>query len=264
MELSSAVNRLSALAQEARLRVFRLLVRTGPEGMAAGDIATSLDMPPPTLSFHLKHLTTAGLIASRRAGRSLIYSLQVDGMRDLLAFLSEDCCQGRRELCVPLGKSPKARITPAAENQQRPTVLFLCSRNSARSQMAEALLKKHADKKFTVHSAGLRPSAVDPMTLQVLDEIGVDTSACTAKDLGEFRGKLAIHYGVVVCEHANRECAQIFPFALRRLYWPFEDPAACEGSARLRLARFRAVRDAIDCRIQEWLGEIENAQGLVG
>ncbi|HEB53020.1 MAG TPA: ArsR family transcriptional regulator, partial [bacterium] len=110
MELSAAVARLSALAQEARLRVFRLLVRAGDDGMPAGAIAEHLDIAPQTLSFHLKHLTGTGLIAARRDGRQLIYSLQVPAMRELLGFLSEDCCQGRRELCVPIGKPVRSRL----------------------------------------------------------------------------------------------------------------------------------------------------------
>jgi len=263
MELSSAVHRLAALAQDARLQVFRLLVRAGPEGMAAGEIATTLEIAPQTLSFHLKHLSTAGLIANRREGRSLIYALQVDGMRELLAFLSEDCCQGRRDLCVPLGKSMRARAA-TADQPQRPTVLFLCSENSARSQMAEALLKKHAGENFTVHSAGLRPSTVNPMTVRALKEIGFDTSACIAKDLGAFLGKGAIHYGIVVCDQAQRDCAKIYPFALHRLFWPFEDPAAFEGSQQKRLNKFREVRDAIDARIQHWLAEVARDEQLAG
>lgn len=264
MELSRAVDRLSALAQTARLQVFRLLVRAGAEGMPAGEIAARLELPPQTLSFHLKHLSNSGLIESRREGRSLIYSLQVEGMRELLAFLSEDCCQGRRELCIPLGKSAKARSAAIAPKPERPTVLFLCSKNSARSQMAEALLKQHAGDRFLVHSAGLRPSAVDPLTLKVLDEIGVDTSTCRAKDFGEFLGKVPIDYGIVVCDRAEQECAKIFPFAVQRLAWPFDDPATFEGSRAARLDKFREVRDTIDARIRDWLDDVEQSRGRAG
>lgn len=255
MELRTATDRLAALAQEARLSVFRLLVRAGPDGVAAGAIAEALDIPPQTLSFHLKHLAGVGLVENRRQGRSLIYSLCAPAMRELLAFLSEDCCQGRRELCVPIGKTPKARLTEFEGDSTKPLALFLCSRNSARSQMAEALLQKHGGDRFTVRSAGLRPQAVHPLTLQVLEEIGIDTSACRAKDIGEFLGKQPIHHAIVVCEHANKDCPHIYPFAIRRLYWPFEDPAAFEGSPKARLEKFRAVRDAIEDRIRAWLEE---------
>jgi len=101
MKMSRAVGALSALAQDSRLRAFRLLVKAGSGGMPAGGIAEELGVPPATLSFHLKELTNAGLVESRRDGRSLIYSLRVDGIRDLLSFLLTDCCEGRPELCVP-------------------------------------------------------------------------------------------------------------------------------------------------------------------
>ena len=102
MEIKAAVTALSALAQTSRIKVFRLLVRAGTEGRSAGEIASTLDIPPATMSFHLSHLTRAGLIESRREGRTIIYALRVDGMRDLIAFLADDCCQGRPELCAPL------------------------------------------------------------------------------------------------------------------------------------------------------------------
>lgn len=107
MEVKQAVNALNALANESRLRIFRLLVPTGEEGIAAGAIAEELDIPPATLTFHLKELVNAGLVESRREGRSVIYSLQVSGMRELLTFLSKDCCQGQPELCYVQTKAPR-------------------------------------------------------------------------------------------------------------------------------------------------------------
>lgn len=102
METHLAVGRLSALAQENRLAVFRLLVRAGAEGVAAGEIARSLGVAPNTLSAQLTVLANAGLVRSRRDGRSIIYFADYDGMSELLVFLMEDCCQGRSEVCVPL------------------------------------------------------------------------------------------------------------------------------------------------------------------
>lgn len=101
MKLIEAATAMSALAQPNRLEVFRLLVRCGEEGMCAGDISEHLSIPKPTLSFHLKELSHAGLISSTRDGRSIIYRLNVNGMKDLMTFLTEDCCQGRPELCTP-------------------------------------------------------------------------------------------------------------------------------------------------------------------
>lgn len=103
MSVSStwAVDALSALAQERRLAVFRLLVRAGESGVAAGAIAREVGVVPSTLSAHLAILGHAGLIRSRRHGRSIIYVADYDRMRDLLGFLVEDCCDGRPEICSP-------------------------------------------------------------------------------------------------------------------------------------------------------------------
>jgi ArsR family transcriptional regulator, arsenate/arsenite/antimonite-responsive transcriptional repressor len=102
MEPNTAIKRLSALAQESRLAVFRLLIKAGPGGVPAGDIARSLAITPNTLSAQLTILANAGLVTSRRDGRSIIYAAGYDGMSELLVYLMEDCCQGRPEVCAPL------------------------------------------------------------------------------------------------------------------------------------------------------------------
>ncbi|HEY5046564.1 MAG TPA: metalloregulator ArsR/SmtB family transcription factor [Rhizomicrobium sp.] len=102
METTDAVKRLSALAQDARLEVFRLLVKAGPEGLPAGEIARKLDTPPNTMSAQLLLLSNAGLIRARRDGRSIIYSVDFSAMSNLLIFLTQDCCGGRAEICAPL------------------------------------------------------------------------------------------------------------------------------------------------------------------
>lgn len=102
METPTAVGALSALAHPGRLQVFRLLVQAGPGGMAAGEIARATDSLANTLSTNLSILAGAGLVASRRDGRSIIYTAAYDQMRELLAFLMEDCCGGKPEICAPL------------------------------------------------------------------------------------------------------------------------------------------------------------------
>ena len=94
MKKQAAIQALSALAQEARLDIFRLLVRAGVEGHPAGQIGKALGVPAATLSFHLKELKNAGIVTCRREGRSLIYGPNFDAMKDLLSFLTESCCQG--------------------------------------------------------------------------------------------------------------------------------------------------------------------------
>ncbi|MFQ5563912.1 MAG: ArsR/SmtB family transcription factor [Parvularculaceae bacterium] len=101
MEVSIALTAFSALAQETRLEVLRALIRAGPKGMAAGALAESLGASAPTLSFHLKELVRAGLILSRRQGRSIVYAADYGGIRTLVDFLMDDCCQGDKRLCGP-------------------------------------------------------------------------------------------------------------------------------------------------------------------
>ena len=105
MEEKQALSCLSALAHETRLAVFRLLVPKGPSGMAAGEIALSLNVPSPTLSFHLKELERAGLIRATRQQRQIIYAADYSGMRALIDFIVRDCCQGRPELCGEIAAS---------------------------------------------------------------------------------------------------------------------------------------------------------------
>ncbi|MEM7044381.1 MAG: metalloregulator ArsR/SmtB family transcription factor [Pseudomonadota bacterium] len=102
MKISSATTAFAALANETRLKVFRLLVRQGPGGMAAGDIARRLKVAPPTLSSHLAQLERSGLICSWRVERHIYYALEIEGTRRLLRYLTEDCCQGHPELCGDL------------------------------------------------------------------------------------------------------------------------------------------------------------------
>jgi DNA-binding transcriptional ArsR family regulator len=99
MKKSTVIAALGALAQGTRLDIFRLLVQKGPPGSPAGEIGTRLGQPSPTLSFHLNQLRFAGLVSSRRESRSIIYSANFKAMSDLLAYLTENCCGGRPELC---------------------------------------------------------------------------------------------------------------------------------------------------------------------
>lgn len=99
MTAADAVTAFGALAQETRLELFRLLVKAGPDGMTAGEIAELLGVPASTMSHHLSTIERAGLATVRRDGRSMIYAADYDGTRRLLAFLMEDCCQGRPEIC---------------------------------------------------------------------------------------------------------------------------------------------------------------------
>lgn len=134
-------------------------------------------------------------------------------------------------------------------------VLFLCTGNSARSQMAEALLRRRAGDRFDVYSAGLEPRGIHPMTVRVMEEVGVNMEGHRSKPLNEFLGSLRVQYAITVCQQAEQSCPSVWPFTTHRLFWPFEDPAAFEGTEAEQLQTFREVRDRIDERIERWLTE---------
>ena len=136
----------------------------------------------------------------------------------------------------------------------KPRVLFLCTGNSARSIMAEALLRYYAPDHFEVHSAGLEPKGINPYTIRTMHEIGLDVSGGSSTDVMAYLGKVHMGYVITVCSNAEERCP-IFPFGTQRLHWPFEDPAVFQGTDDEKAAKFREVRDLIDQRIRAWLHE---------
>jgi len=137
-------------------------------------------------------------------------------------------------------------------------VLFMCTGNSARSQIAEAILRKYAGDKFEVFSAGLEPKGINPYTKQVLQEIGITLEGHYAKHVREYMGKLNFGYLITVCSDAEDKCPAAFPGISHRLHWSFEDPAAFVGSDEEKLQKFRDVRDQIDRKITDWLKDPGN------
>jgi len=137
----------------------------------------------------------------------------------------------------------------------KPKVLFLCTGNSARSQIAEALLRKYAGDKYDVYSAGLEPKSINPYTKKVVQEIGISLEGHYAKHVREYMGKLNFGYLITVCSEAEKNCPATFPGVSHRLHWYFEDPAAFTGSDEETLQKFREVRNKIDQQIKIWLAE---------
>jgi arsenate reductase (thioredoxin) len=133
----------------------------------------------------------------------------------------------------------------------RPRVLFLCVHNSARSQMAEGLLRAFADDAFEAHSAGTEATEVRPLAIRAMAELGIDISRQRSKSVAEYEGQ-PFDYAITVCDDAKETCPY-FPWADRVLSWPFADPAAATGSDEERLAVFRRVRDEIAARIRSEL-----------
>lgn len=136
----------------------------------------------------------------------------------------------------------------------RLNVLFLCTGNTCRSQMAEALLRHRAGNRFQALSAGLEPgSVVHPFALRVLAEKGVSTEGLRPKHLREYLGRIRLAAAIIVCSNAAETCPAVWPGMGERLYWPVDDPAAVEGNEEEKLAAFRHTRDLIDAQITDWL-----------
>jgi arsenate reductase (thioredoxin) len=133
----------------------------------------------------------------------------------------------------------------------KPKVLFLCTGNSCRSQMAEGWLRHLAGDQFEVFSAGVKPVGVNPLAITAMGEVGIDISRQRSKHVGELLGQ-SFPYVVTVCDSAREQCP-IFPGTFKKLHWSFEDPAAARGSEEQRLAVFRRVRDEIGERVREFV-----------
>jgi len=138
---------------------------------------------------------------------------------------------------------------------EKQRVLFLCTGNSCRSQMAEAFLRTYTGEYFEVYSAGLEPKPVNPYTIQVMDEIGFDISGQKSKGVEVYLGKVLFSYLITVCDEAEKNCPATWPGINERFHWSFEDPAKFEGSNEEKQAKFREVRDLIQAKIRTWLVE---------
>ena len=253
MESTTAAFAFAALGQETRLDLLRVLLAAGPSGLAAGDIAARLGVPPSTLSFHLRALDQAGLIAATRQGRSLIYAVQIDRLRALLAFLADACCDGQPTRCGDLHRlfdTPRetARMTPATFN-----VLFLCTRNSARSLMAEAILDSLARGRFRAFSAGSDPLPTGPLpaVLAQLRALGHDVSGLRSKSWDEFTGPGAprMDFVIALCDTLNLQACPDFEGTHVTAAWPLPDPAKFGGSETERATLLNELYAALHRRL---------------
>ena len=137
---------------------------------------------------------------------------------------------------------------------ERARVLILCTHNSARSQMAEALLRHLAGDRFEVESAGTEATRVNPLATQAMSELGIDLTRHTSKTLDRFLDE-RWDYVITVCDSANERCP-VFPGAKNRLHWSFDDPSAATGTEDQRLAVFRRIRDQITVQLKGWLKDV--------
>lgn len=138
------------------------------------------------------------------------------------------------------------------ENTMKPKVLFLCTGNSARSQMAEGYLRSVAGERFDVMSAGIEPKGLNPLAVAAMREIGIDISSQRSKDVREFLGA-PVQYVVTVCSNAREKCP-VFPATVKFIHWDLDDPAAVQGTEEEKLAAFRRARDEIAAQITKEFG----------
>jgi len=149
-----------------------------------------------------------------------------------------------------------------ADQETKQTVLFLCTGNSCRSQMAEAFLRHMAGERFEALSAGLEPAAeIHPLAVRVMAEKSLDISGQHPKSVKEYLGRGTAHVVITVCDRAAQRCPTTWPGALERLHWPFDDPATFDGDGAAKLAKFREVRDQVEDRLRSWLNDRSSSTG---
>ncbi|MFI5013804.1 MAG: helix-turn-helix domain-containing protein [Hyphomicrobiales bacterium] len=250
LEAEDAVEILGALSQLSRLETFRLLIRYLPYGLAAGDIARLLAIPHNTLSTHLSVLQQAGLVLSRREGRSIIYAADQVRAALLVGFLLEDCCGVAGKSCGLTLFRRDAKLYPvkreACVSKKTYNTLILCTGNSARSILAEAILGKEGAGRIRAFSAGIRPKKKPhPQALALLEDLGYDTAAFRSKSWEEFAapGAPRMDFILTVCDGAAGEPCPHWPGHPLVAHWGIPDPAAANGTeAEMRAAFVDAYR----------------------
>ena len=135
-------------------------------------------------------------------------------------------------------------------------VLFVCTHNSARSQMAEGWLRHLAGDRFEVASTGVDPGTLNPLAVEAMAEVGIDISHHKCEGIKEYLGKWAVYYLIIVCDQAATTCPRIWPGSRERLHWFFDDPASVQGTHEEKMQVFRRVRDEIRAKIEEWLASL--------
>lgn len=248
---ANAIEGFGSLAQATRLAAVRHLLAVHPQSLPAGEIARLCEVPHNTMSTHLGILSRAGLISVEKDGRSMNYRADVDGFRNLLEFLSRDCCNGRPELCGDAFDLPSEAtgkfMTPAFN------VLFLCTQNSARSIIAEALLEKIGRGRFRAYSAGSDPAREPvPEVIDRLKALGHDVSRLHSKSWDEFKGPQAprMDFIIALCDAPNGQFCPDLDAQFVTGAWPLPDPAQFTGSSTERTTLLNELYAMIRRRIE--------------
>ncbi|MCX7322709.1 MAG: metalloregulator ArsR/SmtB family transcription factor [Hyphomicrobiales bacterium] len=241
--LEEGVEIFASLAQPTRLEAFRLLARYLPYGLPAGDVARLLAVPHNTMSTHLSQLERAGLLTSRREGRSIIYAAKSGKVGSLFEIMLGEMRPDRGD------DFPRRRPTDESKGYD---VLILCSGNSARSIMAEAILNREGAGRFRAHSAGSSPQTrPHPLAVELLSDLGYDTADLRPKSWTQFAGKRskAMDFVVTVCDAAaGEECPSWSGHPLQA-HWGIPDPAEVKGTKDVQRAAFLAAYRRLAARL---------------
>ena len=233
---------LAALGHQIRWQLLSALARSDRR---VSELVVRVRRPVNLVSYHLRRLRELSLVRSHRSSadqRDLYYSLDLPRLHAALFAAGE-------ELHPALGAAqPESGDESNAESSAPIRVLFLCTHNSARSQMAEALLRQLAPGRVRVESAGTVATRVHPLAIRVMAEEGIDLSSHRSKHLDEFLGE-RFDFVITVCDSARESCP-IFPGSPERIHWSIPDPSAVEGSEANRLKAFRLAARELRQRLQ--------------
>jgi ArsR family transcriptional regulator, arsenate/arsenite/antimonite-responsive transcriptional repressor / arsenate reductase (thioredoxin) len=248
-DTAALVTRLAALGQTTRLAVIRSLLKAHPDGINAGDIARLCDVAHNTLSAHLNVLANAGLVTVERRGREMNYRVELKRLRSLVKSLAKDCGD------VVLVSADESEDTSVTERFMNPAfnVLFLCTHNSARSIMAEALLEKLGRGQFRAYSAGADPAREPlPEVIERLKAMGHDVSQLRCKSWDEFKGPDAprMDFIIALCDVPHGQFCPDLAGQYVTGAWPLPDPAAFKGSATERTTLLNELYAMIRRRIE--------------
>jgi ArsR family transcriptional regulator, arsenate/arsenite/antimonite-responsive transcriptional repressor / arsenate reductase (thioredoxin) len=246
MTKADLIAALAALGQETRLDILRMLAQRGAEGLSPGVIGERLKLPLPTLSFHLNDLKHSGLVVSRRESKAVLYEAKVSTVHKVVEYLTENCCG--RVKAENLVQLPRAKTSGGQMK-----ILFLCTRNSARSIMAECAMNRLGEGRFQAFSAGSAPAVtVHPATLRVLRELSYETGGLRSKSWDEFAApqNAPLDFVFTLCDRAAAEPCPAWPGQPLRAHWGIKDPLVFEGSSSSTRKIFLETYAALEQRIK--------------
>ena len=253
METKSATKIFEALMSEERLGIFRLLVRHAPDGLVAGELSRQTGIPKSNLSFHLKAIVSSGLVSMEREGRNTRYRASVPLMLEAIAYLTDECCSASPDYCWQCRTNLKT--------EARMNILFLCTGNSCRSIIAEAIFRSMAPRGATAQSAGSKPTGyVHPRALEALTAAGISTQGLESKSWDNLPQKPTVV--ITLCAGAAGEACPVYFGNVLRSHWGMPDPAGVQGDESTVQAAFAETLAVLRRRITALVQQLEANPGV--